>query len=51
MRAYAVELIFFSYDEEKGTQLFKIDPAGHYAGFFATTSGLKDIQAEQYLEK
>jgi 20S proteasome subunit alpha 1 len=42
MRAYAVELIFFSYDEEKKAQLFKVDPAGHFAGYFATASGVRD---------
>lgn len=42
MRAYAVELMFFSFDNEKKALLFKIDPAGHYAGYFAACSGLKD---------
>lgn len=50
MRAFAVELIFFSYDQEKKSQLFKIDPAGHFTGYFATSSGLKDQEAENKLE-
>ncbi len=50
-RAYAVELIFFSIDQEKGSLLFKIDPAGHFTGFFATSSGVKDQDAEAVLEK
>ena len=50
MRAFAVELIFFSYDQEKRSQLFKIDPAGHFTGYFATSSGLKDQEAENKLE-
>lgn len=50
MRAFAVELIFFSYDQEKRSQLFKIDPAGHFTGYFATSSGLKDQEAESKLE-
>lgn len=33
MRAYAVELMFFSYDNEKGALLYKVDPAGLYMGY------------------
>ena len=51
MRPYAVELIFFSYDNEKGSLLYKIDPAGHYTGYFATSSGLKEEEAQHQLEK
>ena len=51
MRAFAVELIFFSFDREKYSQLFKIDPAGHFTGYFATSSGLKDQEAESKLEQ
>ena len=51
MRAFAVELMFFSFDNEKGSQLFKIDPAGHFTGFFATASGVKEQEAENILEK
>lgn len=51
MRAFAVELIFFSYDQEKKSQLFKIDPAGHFTGYFATSSGLKDQEVENKLEQ
>ena len=42
MRAYAVELTFFSFDNEKGPILYKVDPAGHYFGYFAISSGLKE---------
>ena len=42
MRAYAVELIFFSVDESKGPLLYKVDPAGLYMGYFAVSSGAKE---------
>ena len=42
MRAYAVELMFFSCDIEKGPLLYKVDPAGHYFGYHATSSGVKE---------
>ena len=51
MRAYAVELTFFSFDKEKGAQLFKVDPAGHFYGYFATSSGVKEQEAQNILEK
>ena len=51
MRAYAVELMFFSYDNEKQALLYKIDPSGHFAGYFATASGVKNQEAESLLEK
>jgi 20S proteasome subunit alpha 1 len=38
-------------DDEKGPQLFKIDPAGHFWGYKATAAGVKDQEAQNYLEK
>lgn len=51
MRAYAVELILFSVEPEYGPQLYKIDPAGHYMGYHAVTSGVKEQDAINHLEK
>ena len=51
MRAYGAELVLCGYDKEKGPMLYKIDPAGHYVGFFATSSGVKDQEAQNELEK
>ena len=50
MRAYAVETMLVAYDFE-GPQLFKMDPAGHYYGYRAATSGVKEQEAINYLEK
>lgn len=38
-------------DEEFGPQLFKVDPAGHFAGYRATACGPKDKEATTFLEK
>jgi len=51
MRAYAAELTFFSIDSEKGAQLIKIDPAGHYAGYKAVSCGCKEQELSSHLEK
>lgn len=45
MRAYAVELIFFSVDNERGSLLYKVDPAGLYLGYHAVSSGVKEQEA------
>lgn len=42
MRAYAVELLFYSYDNEKGPLLYKVDPAGLYMGYHGVSSGVKE---------
>lgn len=38
-------------DDEKGPQLYKIDPAGHFWGYKATSAGKNEQQALNYLEK
>jgi 20S proteasome subunit alpha 1 len=38
-------------DDERGPQLFKIDPAGHYMGYKATAAGVKEAEATNLLEK
>ena len=42
MRPYAVETIVCSIDEERGPQLFKVDPSGHFFGYKAVSSGVKE---------
>ena len=38
-------------DDEKGPQLFKVDPAGHVVGYQATAAGVKEQDAVNFLEK
>ncbi|KAG6594151.1 Proteasome subunit alpha type-6 [Phytophthora cinnamomi] len=51
MRAFGVITMLISVDDEKGPQLFKIDPAGHFWGYKATSAGVKEQEAQNYLEK
>ena len=50
-RALAVILILGGVDDEKGPQLFKVDPAGHFDSFKATAAGAKEADAMNALEK
>ena len=38
-------------DDERGPQLFKVDPAGHYLGYKACSAGVKEQEASNLLEK
>ncbi|KAJ3080634.1 Proteasome subunit alpha type-6, partial [Quaeritorhiza haematococci] len=51
MRPLGVSMILIGYDEEKGPQVFKCDPAGYYTGYKATTAGAKHQEALNHLEK
>lgn len=50
-RASAAIMILGGVDDEKGPQLFKVDPAGHYLGYKATSAGVKEQEATNLLEK
>jgi len=50
-RALCCVTILVSVDDEKGPQVFKIDPAGHFLGYKATAAGAKEQEATNYLEK
>lgn len=51
MRPLGVAAMVLGIDEEKGPQLFKCDPAGHFFGHKATSAGLKEQEAINFLEK
>jgi 20S proteasome subunit alpha 1 len=51
MRPYGVTMVFFAIDEEKGPQLYKVDPAGKYYGCRACAAGTKEEEATAMLEK
>lgn len=51
MRPLGVAAMILAIDEEKGPQLFKCDPAGHFSGHKATSAGLKEQEAINFLEK
>ena len=50
-RVLAVMTILVGVDEERGPQIFKVDPAGHYFPYKATAAGAKEQEAMNYLEK
>lgn len=51
LRALASVCILAAVDDEKGPQLFKVDPAGHYFPYKATAAGAKEAEASNFLEK
>lgn len=51
MRPYGVIAMFISIDEEKGPQLFQVDPAGVFLGYKGAAAGAKDQEATNALEK
>jgi len=51
LRALASVCILGAVDDENGPQLFKVDPAGHFFPYLATSAGAKENEANNFLEK
>jgi 20S proteasome subunit alpha 1 len=55
MRVMAVETILIGInddeEEDKKPMLYKVDPAGYYAGYHASCAGTKEIETTNWLEK
>lgn len=51
MRPLGVVSMLIGVDEERGPQLFKVDPAGYFVGYKGTSAGVKEQEAVNFLEK
>ena len=51
MRPLCCISILFSIDDERGPQIFKVDPAGYYVGYKATAAGEKEQGCTNQLER
>lgn len=50
-RALACMMLLIGVDDEKGCQVFKVDPAGHYLPYKAVSTGKYEPEAMNFLEK
>ena len=50
-RAMACVMLIIGYDDEKGSQVFKVDPSGHYLPYKAVAAGKAEPEAMNFLEK
>jgi 20S proteasome subunit alpha 1 len=44
-------IAYIGVDDEKGAQVFKVDPAGHYLPYKAVATGKAEPEAMNFLEK
>ena len=50
-RALACVMLLIGVDDEKGAQVLKVDPAGHYLPYKAVATGKSEAEAMNFLEK
>ncbi|KAH7821749.1 putative Proteasome subunit alpha type-6-A [Monocercomonoides exilis] len=50
-RAFGCSITFFGIDDEAGPLIYKVEPSGHFAGYYATSSGVKELETTNFLEK
>jgi 20S proteasome subunit alpha 1 len=50
-RAMAAMMLLCGVDEEKGSAVYKVDPAGHYLPYKAVATGKAEAEAMNFLEK
>lgn len=51
IRPLGVALTLIAMDDERGPQVYKCDPAGHFVGYIATGTGAKATDVMNHLEK
>ncbi|VDD96587.1 unnamed protein product [Enterobius vermicularis] len=51
LRSLGCAMLLISYDDEKGPQIFRVDPAGYYRGMRGCGVGVKQQPANSFLEK
>lgn len=49
MRPLGISMILIGPDDERGPQVFMIDPAGFYVGYKAVASGQKQTEATNFV--
>jgi len=49
MRPLGISMILIGPDDERGPQVFQIDPAGFYVGYKAVAAGQKQTEATNFV--